>query len=93
MLIAELWSLSPIYPHEQVYVLTRIGIGLVTPQLEHVLVEGNHLSILISCLPCSFSLYFKKETNIPQPLSKTLFQNLSACDIPFISKSSTITAS
>src|SRR5699024_270533 len=93
ILSAELYSLSRFSPHEQAYVRMFIGIDWVFPQFEQVFVEGNHLSILISCFPCSFSLYCKKDVNIPHPLSATFLPNFSACDISFISKSSMMTAS
>ena len=46
-----------------------------------------------SCFPRSSILYFKKFTNIPQPLSKTDLPKCSACDIAFISRSSIQTQS
>ena len=60
---------------------------------EHVLDEGNHLSILMSCLPCSSNLYRKNVVNIPHPLSATLLPKRKAFDIPFISRSSMTTQS
>src|SRR5699024_12645649 len=93
ILMSELYSLSRFSPHKHAYVRMFIGIDWVFPQFEQVFVEGNHLSILISCFPCSFSLYCKKDVNIPHPLSATFLPNFIACYIPIISKSSLLTES
>ena len=94
ILMASLTSLSLSNPHSQRNVRSESDRDSLTrPQHEHVLDEGNHLSILISFFPCSASLYWRKVVNMPQPLSWTPWPKWRACDIPFMLRSSMTTQS
>ncbi len=58
--------------------------GFLYPHTEQVWLEGNHLSIRISCFPSSSSLYFRKVVNMPHPLSWTDLPKCSDLDPLFL---------
>ena len=75
--IAAFSSLFRVCPHSQVHTLSDNLRSLFTvPQNRHILLDGNHLSITISCFPLSASLYDSIVRNIPKPLSFVDFPKL-----------------
>src|SRR4051794_2428227 len=94
MLMAAFQSRSATNPHSHEKVRSVRGKAAFTcPQSEHILEDGNHLSILMRCLPCSFNLYRRNVVNIPQPLSAMLLPKRRDFAITFILRSSMMTQS
>lgn len=96
ILTAALTSLSWCVPHfGQIHARIRRSFVSVFlyPHTLHSWLLAKKRPTFTSCFPCSSILYFRKFTNIPQPLSKTDLPKCSACDIAFISRSSIQTQS
>jgi hypothetical protein len=92
MLMEALWSLSIKSPHSHIR-SERDKSFFTFPQREHVLEEGNHLSIFISFFPCSSNLYCRKVVNMPHAWFAMLLSKWRDCAILFMLRSSITTQS